>query len=81
MTPEISPVEKYVCPVCKEEMEHDLMVFLKHTDHHIIDVILKEHPKWAQGSGICPECLDYYKKSMGHTAYMDEAPDPGRIDG
>ena len=65
-------MENYVCPVCKEEMEHDLMVFLKHTDHHIIEVILKEHPKWARGDGICRECLDYLKKSIGHTSYMDE---------
>jgi hypothetical protein len=65
-------MESYVCPVCKEKIEHDLMVFLKHTDHHIIDVIMKEHPKWVHGDGICRECFDYYKKSVGHTPYMDE---------
>ncbi len=48
------------------------MVFLKHTDHHIIEVILKEHPQWGHGDGICRECLDYYKKSVGHTPYIDE---------
>lgn len=51
------------------------MVFLKHTDHHIIETILKEHPKWAHQDGICQECLDYYKKNIGHTAFLgDEEP-------
>lgn len=65
-------MENYICPVCKEALEHDLMVFLKHTDHHIIEVVLKEHPKWGHQDGICKECLEYYKKSMGHTPYMDQ---------
>lgn len=69
---EIVLVENYICPVCKEEMEHDLMVFLKHTDHHIIETILKEHPQWAHQDGICQECLDYYKKNIGHTAFLGE---------
>jgi hypothetical protein len=66
-------MEVYVCPVCKEAIEHDLMVFLKHADHHIIEEVLREHPQWAHQDGICSECLDYYKKSMGHTPYGDEA--------
>ena len=65
-------MENYICPICKKEMEHDLMVFLKHTDHHIIEVVLREHPQWAHQNGICQECLDYYKKSMGHMPYIDE---------
>ena len=65
-------MERYVCPVCKEELERDLMVFLKHTDHHIIAEVLKEHPQWAHQDGICKECLDYYTQSMGHTPYTDE---------
>ena len=65
-------MESYICPVCKEALERDLMVFLKHTDIHIIEVVLKEHPKWGHKDGICQECLDYYKKSMGHTPYIDE---------
>ncbi len=66
-------MENYVCPVCNEALERDLMVFLKHTDHHIIEVVLKEHPKWGHQDGICQECLDYYKKTLGHEPYHDEA--------
>ena len=66
-------MDSYVCPVCKEALAHDLMVFLKHTDHHIIEVVLKEHPHWGHADGICKECLDYYKKTLGHKPYIDEA--------
>ncbi len=68
-------MEEYICPVCKEALERDLVVFLKHTDHHIIEMILKEHPKWMHGDGICKECLDYYKKSIGHTAFLEDIED------
>jgi hypothetical protein len=66
-------MDNYICPVCKEAIEHDLVVFLKHTDHHIIEIVLKEHPQWRHEEAICRECLDYYKKTMGHKPYMDEA--------
>ncbi len=68
-------MEKYICPVCKEELDHDLVVFLKHTDHHIIDLILREHPQWAHGAGICKECLEYYRKSIGHNAFLEDIED------
>jgi hypothetical protein len=65
-------MENYVCPVCKKKIERDLTVFLQHTDHHIIDVILKEHPKWAQRDGICQECFEFYEKSVGHKPFLNE---------
>ncbi len=68
-------MEKYICPVCKEEIDHDLVVFLKHTDPPLIANILKEHPQWAHGAGICKECLEYYRKSIGHNAFLEDIED------
>jgi len=53
---------EYVCGVCGKHMERDLLLFMKHTDAHIIQTIKAKHPEWVNDSGICPKCHDYYKK-------------------
>ena len=64
-------MESYVCPVCKSKIERDLAVFLKHTDQHILDLILQEHPQWAEADGICRGCFEFYEKSVGRKPYFD----------
>ncbi len=44
----------YTCPTCGETMERDLMVFLQHTDHHLIDAIKEDNPDWVEDDGTCP---------------------------
>lgn len=34
----------YTCPTCGQEMERDLLLFMKHTDQHIQDE-MKKKPK------------------------------------
>ena len=58
-------MDRYVCPVCKAKIERDLLLYIKHTDGHIIDAIKKKHPEWADDDGLCVKCVDYYKKEMG----------------
>ena len=55
----------YTCPICSHEIERDLMVFIQHTDGHIIEAIQKAHPKWVVKEGVCDPCLEYYKKQLG----------------
>ena len=55
----------YTCPTCNEKIERDLIVFMKHTDEHIIEAIRKSHPEWVSDKGICGKCLDYFKRAMG----------------
>ncbi len=54
----------YTCPTCGERMERELLLFTKHTDHHIIEAIKKKKPEWVTDEGVCPKCLDYFKRSM-----------------
>lgn len=51
----------YTCPICQKTMGRDLVLFLNHTDQHIVDQILKKHPEWAKKDGLCQPCVDYYK--------------------
>lgn len=54
----------YQCPLCKIQMERDLVKFLDHTNQHIIDSIQKKHPEWQTQDGICKPCVDYYRGQL-----------------
>lgn len=54
----------YRCPICGEEMERDLILFLGHADEHIVEAVKKKHPEWVDQDGICAKCLDYYKGQL-----------------
>jgi hypothetical protein len=58
-------MQYYTCSVCGAKVERELLVYMKHTDRHIIDEIKKKHPDWATSDGLCAKCADYYKKAMG----------------
>lgn len=58
-------MQYYTCSVCGEKVERDLLVYMKHTDEHIINEIKKKHPDWTTKDGLCQKCADYYRKAMG----------------
>ena len=45
-------------------MDRNLILFLDHTEQHIIDQIKEAHPEWVQADGVCQPCADYYKKEL-----------------
>jgi hypothetical protein len=45
-------------------MDRDLILFLQHTDHHIIEEIKKTNPHWVSSDGACRECVDYYRRQF-----------------
>lgn len=55
----------YTCPVCQNKIQRDLMVFMRHTEDHIIEAIHKAHPEWKAQDGVCEPCVEYYKKQLG----------------
>ncbi|MFQ5893955.1 MAG: hypothetical protein ACE5H5_06545 [Nitrospinota bacterium] len=44
----------YTCPTCGETFGLDLLVFLRHTDKHILEAIKESHPEWVEADGACP---------------------------
>lgn len=54
----------YRCPLCDREMERNLILFLDHTEQHIIDRIKEAHPEWVEADGVCKPCAEYYKKEL-----------------
>lgn len=54
----------YVCPVCSRTLERDILIFLNHTDAHVIDRIKEAHPQWAAADGICEPCVQYYRSQI-----------------
>ena len=54
----------FVCPTCGKKMPRDLAVVFPHTEEHIVDMIKKKHPEWADKDGICKKCHEYYKSQL-----------------
>ena len=55
---------EYKCSICSEEVGGDLLVFIDHTEKHIMDEIKLNHPDWVENDGVCQKCIDYYKGQM-----------------
>ena len=55
---------KYKCDVCGKSVEGDLLVYINHTEKHIIEEIQSVHPEWIHEDGVCHKCIDYYRKQM-----------------
>ena len=60
----MSSIREYQCSVCGKKVKDDLLVYIGHTETHIIDEIKKYHPEWVQDDGLCAKCVDYYKGQL-----------------
>lgn len=63
----------YACSVCGSKVERDLLVYMEHTEAHIVGEIKKKHPEWVEKDGVCKRCLEYYRKEMGAKNEGDRA--------
>ena len=54
----------YQCPLCGRKMARDLLLYLDHTQQHVIEQIKKEHPEWVTEDGVCQPCAEYYRKQI-----------------
>ena len=54
----------YQCPVCDNEIPRDLIIFLNHTNEHIIEAIKKQNPEWVASDGLCNRCVEYYESQF-----------------
>ena len=59
---------EYKCSTCSEKVDGDLLVYIDHTEQHIMDEIKVSHPEWEETDGICQKCVDYYKGQMKGTS-------------
>ena len=55
----------YICPTCGDAVERDILVFLRHTDRHIIETLKELHPEWVDGEQ-APKIREYYRAQLGH---------------
>ena len=58
----------YQCPLCGKQMDRDLILFLDHTNQHVIDRIKKSHPEWIAENGACEPCVAYYRLQISGEA-------------
>jgi len=54
----------YQCPICNQEIPRDLVLFLDHTNEHIVDEIKRQHPDWVATDGVCQKCVEYFRSQF-----------------
>ena len=55
---------EYLCSVCGKKVPGDMMVYMDHTERHVIDLIKMDHPEWVEKDGACRKCVEYYKGEL-----------------
>ena len=54
----------YKCSVCGDRVQGDLLLYINHTEEHIMEEIQAHHPDWVEKDGLCKKCVDYYRKQI-----------------
>lgn len=55
---------KKQCPVCKKEVEQDMIKTCEDAKEWVIKTIKRDHPEWVSSDGSCHKCMAYYN-SLG----------------
>ena len=61
----------YLCSVCNQKVNGDMMVYREHTERHVADLIKHDHPDWQEENGACSKCLEYYRAELKGTIFHD----------
>ena len=57
-------VMEYKCSICGEHVPHDLLVYIDHTEKHIVEEIQAKHPEWVEKDGVCKKWLEYFHNQI-----------------
>ena len=61
----------YQCSACGQVVKGDLLVYVDHTEKHIVDLLKHDHPDWVETNGVCQKCIDYYKAELKGSVFKD----------
>jgi len=55
---------EYRCDICKKNVVGSAVVYIKHTEKHIIDFLREKYPDWSDEDGLCKKCYEYYFREL-----------------
>ncbi len=61
----------YQCDLCGQKVSGDMIVYVDHTQKHVIDLVKYDHPEWVETSGVCRKCLEYYQNEIKGSIFKD----------
>jgi len=61
----------YLCSVCRQKVSGDMLVYVDHTEKHVIDLVKHDHPDWIEKDGICQKCVEYYRMELKGSIFKD----------
>lgn len=64
---------EYQCSVCGNKVGADMLVYLDHTEKHVIELVKTDHPEWVEANGLCQKCVDYYHGELKGSVFKDAA--------
>ncbi|MBI4042166.1 MAG: zf-HC2 domain-containing protein [Deltaproteobacteria bacterium] len=50
------------CPICEKEVRY--FELHRKAEEQLIEIIKRTHPDWAEHSGVCSQCLRYYRQEL-----------------
>ena len=62
---------EYMCGACGQKVSADLLVYKSHTEKHIMDLVMHDHPNWVESNGLCQKCLKYYEDEIKGSTFKD----------
>ncbi len=62
---------EYQCSVCGQMVGREILVYMDHTEKHIIDLIQHDHPDWKEDDGVCRKCKEYYEAELKGAPFGD----------
>ena len=62
---------EYRCAVCGTRVSGDMIIYMDHTEKHIIDLVKHDHPDWVEKNGVCQKCFEYYKAELKGAPFGD----------
>ena len=61
----------YECSVCQQKITGEMMMYIDHTEKHVIDLIKHDHPDWVEKDGVCQKCAEYYRQEIQGSIFKD----------
>ncbi len=61
----------YHCSVCDQKVDGDMLIYMDHTEKHVIDLIKHDHPEWVEKDGLCVKCAEYYRQEIKGSIFKD----------
>lgn len=52
----------YTCEICKRKIDDFASIAHVKAEEYLLELIRRDHPEWNEQKGMCPRCIEYYRR-------------------